>query len=545
MKVKESVLSQPKPLQIYLYNTEARKILKFVPKDSPLVRMYSCGPTVYDYTHLGHARTYILTDILRRVLEFAGYKVKQVMNITDVGHLTTDDDLGHDKLMKAYYREKKKKKDITIWDVIEYYTEYFLKTLEELNILPPDIMPRATEHVDEMIKIIKTLLEKGYAYKTSQAVYFHVPKFKGYTRLFPQALDEKIVGARAEVNVDSEKKHPADFRLWQLDQPNHILQWDTPWGKGFPGWHIECSAMSMKYLGDTLDIHTGGEDHIFPHHTNEMAQSEAYTGKQFVRYWIHFYHLLVDGRKMSKSLKNFYTLEDIKKRGFLPEHLRYLVFLSHYRKRLNFTWKALESAKKAYENLIEHYLTSRSIHVISLYKNLKNENKNVDPKEWLNLIENDELLKLFTNERIKPPTYAEFEKIAKRYKVEEEFKKYFSEFIKKITDDLMVPEALSVLWKGIRDQETNYKTKLLLLALINRVLGLRFLPLETVYERLLRKSPEDAIELADQGLQVFELKAKKDWDRVDAVKAKLQRFGRIKDIVDYKVTVVIDDQPRD
>ena len=278
-------------MELRLYNTLTRRKDDFEPIEPGKVRMYTCGPTVYNYAHIGNLRSYIFADILRRTLEYAGYEVKQVMNVTDVGHLTSDSDTGEDK-MEREARESGR----DIWEIARYFEDVFFDDIAKLNIEPPVIKCRATEHVPEMVALVEKLIERGHAYQTRQAVYFDVTTFPTYTELTRQSLEDKITGARDEVQEDPEKRSPADFALWFKAAgrfANHIMRWESPWGVGFPGWHIECSAMSMKYLGETLDIHTGGEDHIWVHHPNEIAQSEGATGKKFVRFWLHGAFLVV------------------------------------------------------------------------------------------------------------------------------------------------------------------------------------------------------------------------------------------------------------
>ncbi len=334
-----------------LYNTLSRTIEEFNPLNPPHVGMYTCGPTVYDYTHIGHLRKYINDDILRRVLELNNYDVKQVMNVTDVGHLASDGDEGEDKLEKGA-----KKFGRSVLDVARFFEKDFFDSLDAVNIQRPTIVARATEHIQEQIELIGILEEKGYTYKTAQAIYFDVSKFPTYTALSRQKLEDKLTGARDDVIVDSKKRNPQDFALWFFTVgrfEDHALRWDSPWGTGFPGWHIECSAMAMKYLGLTLDIHTGGVDHIPVHHTNERAQSEAATGVDFVKYWVHHEFLMVDETKMSKSKGNFYTLSDVKERNISPLAFRYLTFQVHYRTEMNFTWKSLQSAQHTLERLYD------------------------------------------------------------------------------------------------------------------------------------------------------------------------------------------------
>lgn len=333
------------------YNTITRKIEEFTPLRPPMVTLYTCGPTVYDYTHLGHMRTYVSHDMLKRVLLYNGYTVKQVMNITDVGHLTGDDDTGEDKLEKGAQKLKK-----SVWDVARFFTDQFFYTMDQFNISRPDIVCRATDHIDSMIDLIKRLEKKGLIYETDEAVYFNTALFPEYGKLSGQKKENKLVGVRQEVVIDTKKKHPADFAVWfkRVGKfADHTMHWDSPWGNGFPGWHIECSAMSMKYLGETIDIHGGAVDHIAVHHENEIAQSEGATGQPFVRFWFHGEFLMVEGEKMSKSIGNFYTIDDIKKRGIHPLALRYLFLQSHYRTQMNFTWHAAVAAHTGYYNLLD------------------------------------------------------------------------------------------------------------------------------------------------------------------------------------------------
>lgn len=334
-----------------LYNTLTRGIEAFTPISPPKVGLYTCGMTVYDFAHIGHGRKYVGDDILRRTLTRFGYDVTHVQNVTDVGHLVSDADEGEDKMEKGA-----KKSGKTVWEVAEFYTRHFYDTMDTLNILRPTIVCKATEHIKEQIALVSTLIEKGYAYNTPEAVYFDVSKFTEYGKLFGQSLEEKRAAVREEVRTGEHKRNPADFALWFKRTgrfADHAMHWDSPWGDGFPGWHIECSAMSMKYLGETFDIHTGGIDHIPVHHPNEIAQSEAATGKQFVRFWVHYAFLMVDGKKMSKSLGNYYTIEDVLKKGIDPMALRYFYLTAQYRKPLNFTWDALSAADHALGELRE------------------------------------------------------------------------------------------------------------------------------------------------------------------------------------------------
>jgi cysteinyl-tRNA synthetase len=333
---------------ISFYNTLTKKKEEFRSITPGEARMYDCGPTVYGHTHIGHLIRYIMSDTLRRTLEYNGYNVKQVMNITDVGHLTSDADEGEDKMEKKAKSEGK-----TPWEIAKMYTAEFFDSRRKLNILDPTITCPATEHIHEMQALIKRLFDRGYAYETDDGVYFEMDRFKNYGQLSGNTADKLSAGARIEVNEN--KKSPYDFALWVKrvgKHANHIMHWDSPWGDGFPGWHIECSAMSMKYLGETFDIHTGGQDNIFPHHDNEIAQSEGATGKKFVNYWVHTTFLTIDGGKMGKSLNNIYTLDDIEKKGIDPMAFRYLCLTTHFRTPLNFTWESLKAAEVTWKGIL-------------------------------------------------------------------------------------------------------------------------------------------------------------------------------------------------
>jgi cysteinyl-tRNA synthetase len=331
-------------MPIRFANSLTRTVEEFAPLEPGKVRMYNCGPTVYSHVHIGNFRSFLFADLLRRFLEFRGLQVTQVMNITDVGHLTQDDiEQGEDKMQVAAQRERK-----TPWEIAEFYMNEFFEYVDLLNLRRAHQYPRATEHIPEMLGLIRRLVDAGLAYAVNGNVYFEVSRFPSYGRLSGNTIDRLRAGARIEVR--EEKRHPADFALWKRD-PAHLMQWESPWGRGFPGWHIECSAMSMKYLGETFDIHTGGEDNIFPHHESEIAQSEAATGKPFVRTWMHARFLQVDGKKMSKSLGNFLTLRDLREKGVDPMALRYELMSTHYRMQQNFTFESLEASAKAVERL--------------------------------------------------------------------------------------------------------------------------------------------------------------------------------------------------
>jgi len=408
-----------------LYNSPSRRKEKFNPIRKNVVHLYACGPTVYDDQHIGNFRTYIFDDVLRRTLESNGYKVKTVVNITDVGHLTSDADTGEDKVQAAARKEKK-----TAWEIARVSETKFKKDFKKFNLKLPSVWARATDHIKEQIALIQKLEKKGYTYLVpTSGLYFDTSKFKKYGQLI-SLLGLKGLKPGARVKVVKGKKNPTDFALWKLS-PQRIkrdMEWESPWGKGFPGWHIECSAMSMKYLGPTLDIHTGGIDHLPIHHTNEIAQSEAATGKKFVNYWLHGEHLLVNGKKMSKSLKNFYTLEDLKKKGFSPLSFRYLTLNVHYRSKLNFTWKGIEAAANGLDALY-HEVARLATEVKSQIPRLKSQD-----------------LRIIV---------------------------YKDTFRDVINDDLNTPKALAIIWDLIGDKNVKAKNKLKLLFEFDEVLGLK------------------------------------------------------------------------
>lgn len=326
------------------YNSLTRQKEEFVPYEKNIVKMYSCGPTVYYYPHIGNFRAYLFMDNIRRVLKYNGYKLDGVMNITDVGHLTSDADEGEDKMLVASQREHK-----SPWEIAKFYTNVFMTDAKKLGIdLPEHIVP-ATTVINEMIEFVKVLIEKGYAYETSKGIYFDIARFEDYGRLSGMDIREKLAGAR--IDVDEEKRSPYDFVLWVKAPKEHIMQWPSPWGMGYPGWHIECSVIGDKYLGEHIDIHTGGVDHKPVHHENEIAQSNCHYGHQVVKTWMHLEFLQVDGGKMSKSLGNLYTIEDLEKRGYSAEDFRFFYFMAHYSKQQNFTFDALDMAKNTLKSI--------------------------------------------------------------------------------------------------------------------------------------------------------------------------------------------------
>jgi cysteinyl-tRNA synthetase len=408
-----------------LYNTLTKKIEDLRPLKDNQIGLYTCGPTVYNYAHIGNLRTYIFEDLLKRVLEYDGYKVNHAMNITDVGHLVGDGDEGEDKLEVGAKREGKNPLDIA-----KFYTDKFFQDTDALNIIRPSQVLSATQTIPEQIDIIKILVEKGYAYIGEQAVYFDTSKFADYGKLSGQKLSDKKIAAREDVIIDKDKKHPADFALWFFLKgryQNHILQWDSPWGKGFPGWHIECSAISRKLLGQPFDIHTGGVDHIGTHHTNEIAQSEAAFGVPLANVWMHGEFLQIDAKRMGKSEGNFITLDTLKEKGFSPLDYRYLCLTAHYRTQLNFTWEGLEGAHNALERL-RIFLSSVIPRSASDEESLK-----------FNKGSNDE---------------------------------YQEKFSQAINNDLNIPEALAIVWEIINSPKINGRQKWDYLLKFDKVFGL-------------------------------------------------------------------------
>ncbi len=422
-----------------IYNTLTRKKEEFIPISDKQVTMYSCGPTVYNYAHIGNMRAYIFMDSVRRTLRYLGYKIKGVMNITDVGHLLSDGDEGEDKMAKASREQQK-----SVYEIAEKYTEAFMTDLNKLNIGKPEIIAKATEHIPEMLDYVTKLVEKGYGYETSDGIYFDIGKFSSYGKLSGLSLENQIAGARVDVN--NEKRHPADFALWKKAAPEHIMQWESPWGMGYPGWHIECSAMSKKYLGSRFDIHTGGVDHIPVHHENEIAQSEALEGHQTVNYWMHGEFMQVDGGKMSKSLGNTYTVSDLESKGYSPIEFRYFCLNTHYRKTLNFTFAALDSAKTSYLRLI----------------NALSEHKKSDASTST-----------------------------------ETLKRYDDEFTAAISDDINIPLGIGVLWSMLKEPASKDIYKLA--QKFDLVLGLA-LDSEPVTAQN-ADAPAEVVELANKRLE--------------------------------------------
>ena len=440
-----------------IYNTLTRKKEDFVPIDSKEVRIYTCGPTVYYFAHIGNLRAYLFMDNLRRVLKYNGYTLKHAMNITDVGHLVSDADEGEDKMLKASRREHKDP-----FEIAEFYMNAFLGDMKKLGIDMPEIICRATDHIQVMEDYLKQIIANGYTYETKDTIYFDTSKLDKYGVLSNRNIEEQKAGARVE--FDSEKKNPTDFALWIKAPKEHLMQWDTFWGKCYPGWHLECSAMSEKYLGEVFDIHTGGMDHIPVHHENEIAQAEGYCGKIPAHYWMHVEFLQVNGGKMSKSLNNLYTLEDLEKKGYSPDVYRMFNFSSHYKKPINFTFEAMDAAKVALNRLREGYkrhLTGTGI--------------------------------------------AEKEKI----------EKFENDFLEAINDDLNMPQALSTVWEVVKQEEKSLEFAKLLKK-FDEVLGLNIDKEEKM------NLPENITEIIKEREQA---RKDKNWSKSDELRDKLFSLG--------------------
>ena len=446
-------------MKIYFYNTMTHKKEEFNPINNEEVRIYSCGPTVYKDATIGNMRTNIFQDNLRRTLEYNGFKVKQAMNITDVGHLVSDGDEGEDKMIKSARQEGK-----TPLEIAEYYTKLFFRDLERLNIEIPEIICKATDNIQDMLKVVEELVKKGYAYETSTAIYFDVSKLDKYPVLSNLDVENQKAGARVE--VDKEKRNPHDFAVWIKAPENHLMKWDSPWGPSYPGWHIECSVMSQKYLGEVFDIHTGGIDLIPTHHENEIAQSKGMCGKVPANYWMHGEFLLINGGKMSKSLGNVYLLQDIVDRGYDPLVYKLFCYSIQYRKKLNFTWEGMDSAKVSLDRLRDAY-----------QKHLEG------------------------NEEIE----------------DTEIEKYRNSFTEAINDDLNMPVAMSVVWEVAK---TSKKSKKLadLLKEFDKVLGINidYIQKEEV--------PEEIKELLEIRQKARE---NKDWAESDKIRDLIKEKGYI------------------
>ncbi len=439
-------------MKLYFYNTLTKEKQEFEPLKGNEVRMYTCGPTVYYFAHIGNLRAYLFMDTLRRVLKYNGYTLKHVMNITDVGHLVSDADEGEDKMLKAARRENKNP-----YEIAEFYMKAFLKDIDKLNIDRPEIIARATEHIDVMEQYVKKIIENGYTYQTDDTIYFDTSKLKNYGILSGKKIEDQKAGAR--VDFDQNKKNISDFALWIKAPENHIMKWDTFFGKCYPGWHLECSAMGYKYLGEEFDIHTGGIDHIPIHHENEIAQAQGFCGKIPARFWMHVNFLTVNGGKMSKSLNNLYTLEDLKEKGYEPLTYRMFNFTSNYRNKINFTWEAMDAAKTALSRLREGYL------------------KHSEGTEKVS---------------------------------EEELSELENRFHEAINDDLNMPMAMSIVWDIIRKPNKSKDYQNLLLK-FDEVLGLDL----KNYQKEENEIPEDIQELVNQR---NEARTNKNWAESDRIR---------------------------
>ncbi|MFR2206018.1 MAG: cysteine--tRNA ligase [Clostridia bacterium] len=462
-------------MKLTFYNTLTRKKEEFHSIDEKRVRMYSCGPTVYSYAHIGNFRTYIFMDTLRRVLKYNGYELKHVMNITDVGHLESDADEGEDKMEKAARKEKKDP-----YEIANFYTKIFLKDMEKLNIDKPEIITKATENISQMIDYVKEIIKNGYAYETSKGIYFDISKLDKYPVLSNRKLDDQIAGAR--VDVDPEKKNPYDFALWIKAPENHIMKWESPWGLSYPGWHLECSTMGRRFLGEEFDIHTGGVDHIPTHHENEIAQSKGATGKIPAHVWMHCEYLQVDGGKMSKSLGNTYTISQLQEKGISPLAFKLFCFTAHYRNKLNFTFEGAYGAQKALERLYDSYV--------------KNVNGADDVEEDV-------------------------------------IKEYEEKFLSYINDDMNMPGAMSVVWDIARNTKKSAKFANLLLK-FDEVLGL---DMKNAEKYLVKFKQNDSEELPAEIKKLIEerknARAEKNWAKSDEIRDKIISLGySIKDTKD-------------
>ena len=461
-------------MSIKLYNTYTRKLEEFKPIKKGEVKLYHCGPTVYWTQHIGNLRGMFCADLAVRIFKYLDYEVKHVRNYTDVGHLTSDEDEGEDKMEKRARLEK-----LSPEEIAEKYIKIFEQDTQELNMLEPTVKPMATKHIQEMIDMVQILIDKDYAYSTDLAVYFDISKAKDYTKLSGQILEKNIQGAGKSETSDPQKKHPSDFALWFFKAGGHknaLQHWSSPFssplvknGQGFPGWHIECSAMSKRYLGDTMDIHMGGIEHIPVHHTNEIAQSESANGVKFVNYWLHNEHLLVNNKKMAKSEGTGYSLSEIKEKGFNPLSLRYLFLTAHYRSKLNFTWKSLKASENALNKLydfVREYQSGNSP--------LERGGGCVYEKQFQNALENN----------------------------------------------FDTPKALAIIWEMIKSKEINYDDKKTALLKFDKVLGLE-----------LDKIKKEKIIISDEAKELVKqretARKNKDWEKADGLRDKIKKRGLV------------------
>jgi cysteinyl-tRNA synthetase len=456
-----------------LYNTLTKKIEEFKPITKGEVGIYSCGPTVYWNQHIGHMYCYVQWDVLVRFFRYLGYKVKWVMNITDVGHMTGDNlgdaDTGEDRMEKGAKRE-----GISVWDIADKYIKQFTDSMELLNIQKPDVLCRATKEISEQIGLIKKIEANGFTYRTKTGLVFDTSKFPDYAKFARLNLKEQNAGARVE--VDPEKKNPWDFLLWVTNQPEHIMKWESPWGMGFPGWHIECTAMSTKYLGETFDIHTGGKEHIPLHHTNEIAQGFGAFGRQTANYWVHNEWLVIEGEKMAKSLGNQVTAQDLVAKGYNPLAHRYLVLTSHYRQGLNFTWEALDGAQTALRRLYG---------IVAELQSSRDTKRTVLSEEKL-----------------------------------EEAEAYRDKYLAALSNDLALPRALAVVWEVVKSNIPS-EDKYELLVEFDRVLGLK---LDQAEMFINVEIPEEVQKL----LKRREIDRKDGkWGEADTIRRQIEALGYV------------------
>lgn len=457
---------------MYIYNTLTRKKEEFIPNEAGKAAMYTCGPTVYHYAHIGNLRSYIMEDVLEKYLRFTGYDVKRVMNITDVGHLTSDGDTGDDKMLKGAKREHK-----TVMEIAQFYTDAFFSDCKKLNIKTPDVVEPATGCIDDFIKVISSLIDKGFAYEAGGNIYFDTSKLEQYYVFNDFKEEDLAVGVREGVEEDSNKKNKADFVLWFTKSKfdDQELKWDSPWGVGYPGWHIECSCISMKHLGEYLDIHCGGIDNAFPHHTNEIAQSEAYLGHKWCNYWFHVLHLNTNSGKMSKSKGEFLTVSLLESKGYNPLVYRFFCLLSHYRKSLVFTYENLDNAQVSYNKLLSKIAQLLADNVGEVDKT--------------------------------------------------EFDRYKKEFTDAMDNDLNTSMAITALFNVLK-ADTNSKTKLALIKEFDRVLSLDLIEQA---ENLKNSSQEEEIpaEVLEIAQQRKEARKAKDFATADVLREKILQMGYV------------------
>lgn len=461
---------------VYFYNTLTRQTELFQPLEEGRARIYCCGPTVYNYAHIGNLRTYIFEDLLHRVLEDAGYRVDHVVNVTDVGHLTSDGDEGEDKMIKSA-----RERGMTVWDIAEFFTRAFFRDWEALGLKNPGVVCKATEHIQDMIALIQKLEQKGFTYQAGGNVYFDTSRFTDYGKL--ALLDRQKADAQGRVDSDPNKRHPRDFVLWftQSKFSDQAMTWDSPWGRGYPGWHIECSAMSSKYLGERFDIHCGGVDHIPVHHTNEIAQSEAAFGHPWVHYWLHGEFLVLQKEKMSKSSGDFLTLSVLTSKGYHPMDYRYFVLNAHYRTQLVFSYEALDAAKNGRMNLIERLAAMKTSTPSAA--TLFFESSVDDEDEVVRQIRSD------------------------------------------LYNDLNAPKALGTLWTMVKDTAIPADRKLRVLGWVDRLLGLG---LEQAFRE--ESAPEEVESLARQRLEARKLK---NWSAADELRRQIESRGwSVEDVPD-------------